>query len=123
MKRSGNGAFRKGWRRLEGCRTQLRTDRRTDEDVKPRFTCLALLNNCAYRSVWHVSTVGDFILRLREHHQALALEKKFDSEQDHIPLWMILAQTAQDTRDSSAIGGRSRSIINGSATDAALSTH
>lgn len=89
------------------------------EDVETPFYMLGIAPNAARIVVrfWHVSTVGDFILRLREHHQALALEKKFDSEPDHIPLWMILAQTARDTKEIPPLlgGALLRSVINGSA--------
>lgn len=88
------------------------------EDPNTPFYMLGIAPNAARIVIrfWHVSTLGDFVLRLREHHQALAIEKRFDSEADYLPLWMILAQTARDTKDIPPLLGAVllRSILNGS---------
>ncbi len=64
-----------------------------------RFYMLGLSPNAARLSVrfWLTGTLGDFATRLKEHADALAMVRSFDSDREHPPLWLLLAQTARDS--------------------------
>jgi len=70
------------------------------DDAKTPFYMLGIEPNAARIVVrfWHTSTLGEFVLRLREHQRALAIQKTFNSDPDHIPLWMLLNQTAREAK-------------------------
>lgn len=64
-----------------------------------RFYLLGLSPNAARLSVrfWLTSTLGEFATRLKEHADAMAMVRSFDSDREHPPLWLLLAQTARDS--------------------------
>ena len=70
------------------------------DDPSTPFYMLGIEPNAARIVVrfWHESSLGDFVLRLRRHAQDLALQKAFPNEPDHLPLWLLLAQTARDSK-------------------------
>ena len=70
------------------------------DDATTPFYMLGIEPNAARIVIrfWHESSLGDFILRLRQHAQDMAIQKAFQSEPDHIPLWLLLAQTARDAK-------------------------
>lgn len=68
------------------------------DDASTPFYMLGIEPNAARIVVrfWHESSLGEFILRLRRHARDMAIQKTFPDEPDHVPLWMLLRQTARD---------------------------
>ena len=87
-----------------------------DEASTP-FYMLGIEPNAARIVVrfWHESSLGDFILRLRQHAQDMAILKSFPNDPDHIPLWSLLAQAARDSSDVPPLlaGSLLRSVLEG----------
>jgi len=87
------------------------------DDAATPFYMLGIEPNAARIVIrfWHESSLGDFILRLRQHAQDMAIQKVFQSEPDHIPLWLLLAQTARDTKGIPPLlaGSLLRSVVEG----------
>lgn len=74
------------------------------DDEKTPFFMLGIEPNAARIVVrfWLESTLGDLVLRLREHQSAMVIQKTFDLDSDHIPLRMILAETVRKPRPGAA---------------------
>ncbi len=70
------------------------------DDVATPFYMLGIEPNAARIVIrfWQESSLGDFILQLRRHAQDMAIRKAFPNEPDHIPLWLLLAQTAREAK-------------------------
>lgn len=70
------------------------------DDASTPFYMLGIEPNAARIVIrfWHESSLGDFILQLRRHAQDLAIQKTFPNDPEHIPLWLLLAQTARDAK-------------------------
>ena len=70
------------------------------DDVTTPFYMLGIEPNAARVVIrfWQESSLGDFILQLRRHAQDMAIRKAFPNEPDHIPLWLLLAQTAREAK-------------------------
>lgn len=87
------------------------------DDAATPFYMLGIEPNAARIVIrfWHESSLGDFILRLRQHAQDMAIQKAFQSEPDHIPLWLLLAQTARDAKGIPPLlaGALLRSVLEG----------
>jgi CRISPR-associated protein Csd1 len=87
------------------------------DDAATPFYMLGIEPNAARIVIrfWHESSLGDFILRLRQHAQDMAIQKAFQSEPDHIPLWVLLAQTARDAKGIPPLlaGALLRSVVEG----------
>lgn len=87
------------------------------DDASTPFYMLGIEPNAARIVIrfWHESSLGDFILRLRQHAQDMAIQKAFQSEPDHIPLWLLLAQTARDAKGIPPLlaGSLLRSVVEG----------
>lgn len=87
------------------------------DDAATSFYMLGIEPNAARIVIrfWHESSLGDFILRLRQHAQDMAIQKAFQSEPDHIPLWVLLAQTARDAKGIPPLlaGALLRSVVEG----------
>lgn len=87
------------------------------DDASTPFYMLGIEPNAARIVIrfWHESSLGDFILRLRQHAQDMAIQKAFQSEPDHIPLWLLLAQTARDAKGIPPLlaGAFLRSVVEG----------
>ena len=87
------------------------------DDAATPFYMLGIEPNAARVVIrfWHESSLGDFILRLRQHAQDMAIQKAFQSEPDHIPLWLLLAQTARDAKGIPPLlaGSLLRSVVEG----------
>ena len=87
------------------------------DDVSTPFFMLGIEPNAARIVIrfWHESSLGDFVLRLRRHAQDMAIEKTFPNEPDHIPLWMLLAQTAREAKGIPPLlaGSLLRSVLEG----------
>lgn len=64
---------------------------------------------------WLESSLGELILRLRRHAQDMAIQKTFSSDSDHVPLWLLLAQTARDSKGVPPLlaGSLLRSVLEG----------
>lgn len=67
-------------------------------DIRPetRFYILGLSPNAARISVrfWMETTFGEFVQRMADHADALAIEKQFKKQPDHIHIWQLLLETA-----------------------------
>ena len=87
------------------------------DDAATPFYMLGIEPNAARIVIrfWHECSLGDFILRLRQHAQDMAIQKAFQSEQDHIPLWLLLAQTVRDAKGIPPLlaGSLLRSVVEG----------
>lgn len=87
------------------------------DDVSTPFYMLGIEPNAARIVIrfWLESSLGDFILKLRRHAQDMAIQKTFSNEPDHIPLWLLLAQTARDSKGIPPLlaGSLLRSILEG----------
>lgn len=64
---------------------------------------------------WHVSTLGDLVEKLRLHHQALSIQKTFESDPDRLTLRRILVETAREAKGIPPLlsGALLRSVIEG----------
>lgn len=87
------------------------------DDATTPFYMLGIEPNAARIVVrfWHESSLGDFILRLRRHARDMAIQKTFPDEPDHIPLWMLLRQTARDADEIPPLlaGSLLRAVLEG----------
>ena len=87
------------------------------DDPSTPFYMLGIEPNAARIVIrfWHESSLGDFIRRLRQHAQDMAIQKTFPNELDHIPLWLLLAQTARDSKGVPPLlaGSLLRSVLEG----------
>jgi len=73
-------------------------------DRSTPFYVLGLSPNAARISVrfWHVGTVGEMADNLGKHYQALAIQRRFDSDFEHPSPWQLLRELAPQ-RDSKNI--------------------
>lgn len=64
---------------------------------------------------WHMSTLGDLVVKLRAHHDALHIEKVFPSNPDRLTLRQILLETVRDAKNipPHLSGALLRSVIEG----------
>ena len=87
------------------------------DDASTPFFMLGIEPNAARIVVrfWHESSLGDFVRRLQRHAQDMAIEKTFPDDLDHIPLWMLLAQTAREAKGIPPLlaGTLLRSVLEG----------
>ena len=87
------------------------------DDVSTPFYMLGIEPNAARIVIrfWHESSLDDFILRLRDHARNMAIQKTFPNEPDHIPLWLLLRQTARDADGIPPLlaGSLLRSVLEG----------
>ena len=87
------------------------------DDASTPFYMLGIEPNAARIVIrfWHESSLGDFILRLRQHAQDMAIQKSFPTDPDHIPLWLLLAQAARDSKCIPPLlaGSLLRSVLEG----------
>lgn len=87
------------------------------DDASTPFFMLGIEPNAARIVVrfWHESSLGDFVRRLRDHARDMAIQKAFPNEPDHIPLWLLLAQTAREAKAVPPLlaGSLLRSILEG----------
>lgn len=87
------------------------------DDASTPFYMLGIEPNAARIVVrfWHESSLGDFILKLRRHARDMAIQKTYPDDPDHIPLWLLLAQTARDSKGIPPLlaGALLRSILEG----------
>lgn len=87
------------------------------DDVSTPFYMLGIEPNAARIVIrfWHESSLGDFVLRLRDHARNMAIQKTFPNEPDHIPLWLLLRQTARDADGIPPLlaGSLLRSVLEG----------
>ena len=87
------------------------------DDASTPFYMLGIEPNAARIVVrfWHESSLGDFVRQLRRHAQDMAIQKTFPNEPDHIPLWLLLAQTAREAKAIPPLlaGSLLRSVLEG----------
>lgn len=87
------------------------------DDVSTPFYMLGIEPNAARIIVrfWHESTLGDLILKLRRHHEDMAIAKTSENDPEHLPLWQIVRQTARDADGVPPLlaGALLRSVIEG----------
>ena len=88
-----------------------------EKEMETPFYMLGIEPNAARLVVrfWHESTLGDFVAKLRRHHADLAIEKRFDSDPDHLSLRRILLETAREAKNVPPLlsGALLRSVIEG----------
>jgi CRISPR-associated protein Csd1 len=75
-------------------------------DAKAKFYVLGLAPNAARLSVrfWYVSTLGETYEHLKDHFEALCIERQFGDDSNHpepeFPApWQLLKETARETKD------------------------
>ena len=87
------------------------------DDPSTPFYMLGIEPNAARIVIrfWHESSLGDFVRRLCDHAKDMKIDKAFPNEPDHIPLWMLLAQTARDAKGIPPLlaGSLLRSVLEG----------
>ena len=87
------------------------------DDPSTPFYMLGIEPNAARIVVrfWHESSLGDFVRRLQRHAQDMAIEKTFPDDPDHIPLWLLLSQTAREAKGIPPLlaGTLLRSVLEG----------
>lgn len=68
------------------------------DDASTPFYMLGIEPNAARIVVrfWHESSLGDLIVKLRRHHEDMAIMRTYDSDPEQLPLWQIVRQTARD---------------------------
>lgn len=113
-------------RRIEGVLNALRQgsgqlESLGDAPAMP-FHVLGLSPNAGRISVrfWHVSTLADFIDRLRDHFNALTIVPQHGPDSKHpdpefLPVWRLLSETARESKDIPPLlgGGLMRAILGG----------
>ncbi len=64
---------------------------------------------------WHVCSVGELMVRLRDHFNNLSMTPSFDSDIRFPGIWHLLKETARETKDISPVlgGALTRSILTG----------
>lgn len=81
------------------------------------FYVLGLSPNASRLSIrfWISGTVGEMIQRVAQHQQRLLIARG-SKDRDHLPLWMILAQTARESKEIQPLlgGALLRSVLTGS---------
>ncbi|MGN0846124.1 MAG: type I-C CRISPR-associated protein Cas8c/Csd1 [Kiritimatiellia bacterium] len=87
------------------------------DDVSTPFYMLGIEPNAARIVIrfWHKSTLGDIIVKLRQHHADMAIQRSFEDDPEPIPLWQIVRQTARaaDGVPPLLAGAFLRSVIEG----------
>jgi len=87
------------------------------DDVSTPFYMLGIEPNAARVVIrfWHESTLGDMIVRLRKHHEEMAIQRMYEDEPEQIPLWQVVRQTARDADGVPPLlaGAFLRSVIEG----------
>lgn len=86
-------------------------------ELKTPFFMLGIEPNSARIVIrfWHMSTLGDLVTKLREHHDALHIEKPFASASDRLSMKQILKETVRDPKNipPHLSGALLRSVIEG----------
>lgn len=94
------------------------------DDASTPFYMLGIEPNAARIVVrfWHESSLGDLIVKLRRHHEDMAIMRTYDSDPEQLPLWQIVRQTARDTDGVPPLlsGELLRSVIEGAPYPASL---
>ncbi|MFH1496616.1 MAG: type I-C CRISPR-associated protein Cas8c/Csd1 [Verrucomicrobiota bacterium] len=87
------------------------------DDPGTRFYVLGLSGNVTRLSVrfWHVGTLAEMVDRLRAHYAALRMIRPYEKDPEFPPLWMLLRQTARETKDIPPLlaGAVMHAILNG----------
>lgn len=87
------------------------------DDVSTPFYMLGIEPNAARIVVrfWHESTLGGLILKLRRHHEDMAIAKTYENDPEHLPLWQVVRQTARDADGVPPLlaGALLRSVVEG----------
>jgi CRISPR-associated protein Csd1 len=87
----------------------------SDKDVQ--FFILGLSLNKARLAIrfWHVCSVGDMMVRLQEHFNALKMERSSERDIEFPGIWHLIKETARETKDISPVlgGALIRSILTG----------
>ena len=89
-----------------------------DEEVK--FYVLGLSPNAARISVrfFYADTFGNIVDKIKQHYEDMLIEKQFSDENDIVPVWLILKETAAQGKSENIppaySGGLMRSILTGS---------
>jgi CRISPR-associated protein Csd1 len=96
---------------------RIRRGEATVPDSGTGFHVLGLAPNAARLSVrfWVSGTAGEMCERVIEHQRRLEIARG-GKDREHLPLWLLLAQTARETKDIPPVLGGSllRSIVTGS---------
>ena len=86
-------------------------------ELKTPFFMLGIEPNSARIVIrfWHMSTLGNLVTKLREHHDALHIEKPFASASDRLSMKQILKETVRDPKNipPHLSGALLRSVIEG----------
>jgi CRISPR-associated protein Csd1 len=100
---------------LAVCAGRMPAEIESDGDI--RFFILGLSLNKARLAIrfWHVCSVGDMMIRLREHFRALRMERTSEKDIEFPGIWHLTKETARETKDISPVLGGSliRSILTG----------
>ena len=87
------------------------------DDPNTRFYVLGLSGNVTRLSVrfWHVGTLAEMVDRLRAHYAALRMIRPYEKDPEFPPLWMLLRQTARETKDIPPLlaGAVMHAVLNG----------
>ncbi|MBF0214279.1 MAG: type I-C CRISPR-associated protein Cas8c/Csd1 [Magnetococcales bacterium] len=87
-----------------------------EDDPSVPFYILGLSPNAGRISVrfWHVSTLGHFVERLRDHFEAINIVRP-SKGREFPPVWMLLKESARDGKDVAPLleGSLMRAILNG----------
>ncbi len=85
-------------------------------DAGVQFHILALAPNASRLSIrfWISGTVGELIQRVADHQQQLEISRG-PKDRDVIPFWLVLAQTARESKEISPLlgGALLRSVLTG----------
>jgi CRISPR-associated protein Csd1 len=71
------------------------------DDPKTRFYILGLSGNVTRLSVrfWHVGSIAQMVDRLKAHYEALRIVRSRQTDPEFPPIWMLLRQTARESKD------------------------
>lgn len=112
-----NAKIAEFWKLVSSGTTSLEDWESFKASPATQFYILGLSPNAARLSVrfWQTGTLGEFATRLKQHADAMAMVRSFDSDREHPPLWLLLAQTARDSDGIPPLlgGALLRSILTG----------
>lgn len=87
-------------------------------DPETRFHMIGLAPNAARISIrfGQTGTLGEFAEKLARHTADMSMIRSFDSDREHPPLWLLLAQTARDSDGIPPLlgGALLRAVLTGS---------
>jgi CRISPR-associated protein Csd1 len=71
------------------------------DDPQTRFYILGLSGNVTRLSVrfWHVGSIAQMVDRLKAHYDALRMVRSHETDSEFPPFWMLLRQTARESKD------------------------